>query len=144
MNYSYEKLKQRISEKYGTLSRFAEMSGLPKSNVSMKLRGETQWSQKDITLAIEALDIPAQEIPEYFFTPQTAREADSLTSPVFRRQKSIAELQGVAKEILRLFRMHWLTTGDALWTLVFLLVKMLFGDERAEQTDCHSADGASQ
>ena len=83
-----------------------------------------------------------QKIKRINTLPQ--QEVNSLFAPVFKREKSIAELQRVAKEILRLFRMHWLTTGDALWTLVFLLVKMLFEDEQTEKMDCHSAKGASQ
>ena len=65
--YEYRKLRGRIVEKYGTLSKFAEEIGLSMVSVSKKMNCETGFSQKDIEKWADVLQIKKEEYPEYFF-----------------------------------------------------------------------------
>lgn len=68
MEYSYNKLKGRIVEKYGNQDNFAEAIGISSNSLSKKLTCKTGISQKDITLWSDLLDINKKEYGEYFFT----------------------------------------------------------------------------
>ena len=67
MGINYNKLRGRIVEKYGSATAFADAVGLTKQTVSCKLVGKIGFSQKDIATWCESLDIPAEEIPLFFF-----------------------------------------------------------------------------
>lgn len=67
MSFEYRKLRGRIVEKYGTNGNFAEKINVSLVTVSNKLRGVTQFSQDDIILWCEALEIPLEESGSYFF-----------------------------------------------------------------------------
>lgn len=66
--FDYRKLRGRIREKCGTQSNFASVIGLSDVSVSNKLNNNVEWGQEEIENAIEALDIPFNEIHSYFFT----------------------------------------------------------------------------
>lgn len=68
MSFEYRKLRGRIVEKFGTVSNFAEHIGVSIVSVSNKLRGVTQFSQNDIVLWCETLEIPLSDSGTYFFT----------------------------------------------------------------------------
>lgn len=68
MPYTYNKLRGKIVEKYGNQERFSGKIGISKVSVSKKLNGVTGFSQMDIELWANALDISKDEYPEYFFT----------------------------------------------------------------------------
>lgn len=68
MSFEYRKLRGRIVEKFGTVSNFAEHIGISIVSVSNKLRGVTQFSQNDIVLWCETLEIPLSDSGTYFFT----------------------------------------------------------------------------
>ena len=68
MDFEYRKLKGRIVEKFVTYGNFAEEINVSLVMVSNKLRGVTQFSQDDIVLWCEALEIPLAESGVYFFT----------------------------------------------------------------------------
>lgn len=67
MGFEYRKLRGRIIEKYVSYGRFAEHIGVSSVTVSNKLRGITQFSQDDIVLWCDALEIPVDESGAYFF-----------------------------------------------------------------------------
>lgn len=67
MDFEYRKLRGRVVEKYGTFAKFAEHIGLSTVSVSNKMRGITQFSQDDIIIWCDALDIPIAESGTYFF-----------------------------------------------------------------------------
>ena len=67
MAFEYRKLRGRIVEKYSTYGKFAEHIGASTVTVSNKLRGVTQFSQDDIVIWCEALEIPVAESGTYFF-----------------------------------------------------------------------------
>lgn len=67
MSFEYRKLRGRIVEKFGTYGNFAEKINVSMVTVSNKLRGVTQFSQDDIVLWCEALEIPLSDSGAYFF-----------------------------------------------------------------------------
>ena len=67
VDYSYNKLKGRIVEKYGTRRAFADAAGISENWLSDKLNGKTVLKQTDIELWVNLLDINRNEINEYFF-----------------------------------------------------------------------------
>lgn len=68
MPYSYNKLKGRIIEIYGTQEKFAKKLGLSKNSLSLKMNGKTSFSQADVIKWSSLLDIKTEQIGEYFFT----------------------------------------------------------------------------
>lgn len=68
MKYDYSQLRGRIRTKYGTESKFAEIIGINRTTLSLKLTGKIPFTQEDITRIIAALDIPTGQVGTYFFT----------------------------------------------------------------------------
>lgn len=68
MALPYAKLRGRITEKYGTMSAFAEALDTQIQQVSRKLNEEVGFTKKDILKWCELLEIDIAEIGVYFFT----------------------------------------------------------------------------
>lgn len=66
--FTYNKLRGRIVEKYGSQNKFADRIGLSKQSVSLKMNGKTEFSQNDIDVWANALDIEREQYADYFFT----------------------------------------------------------------------------
>ena len=66
----FSKLRGRIYEKYGTMTRFAEALGTSVAYVSSKLQGGEGYSQKTMYKWATLLEIPLEEYTNYFFTNQ--------------------------------------------------------------------------
>ena len=66
--YNLNKLKGRIIEKFGTQGNFAKVMGMSERTVSLKLDNQVDWKQSEIVRACELLEIPKEEIADYFFT----------------------------------------------------------------------------
>lgn len=67
MPYSYDKLRGRIIEKYGSQAKFSEALGTSDITVSRKMSGNIGFSQKDMTKWGNLLEIDVSEFGEYFF-----------------------------------------------------------------------------
>ena len=67
MAFEYRKLRGRIIEMYGNQGNFALKLGVSEVTVSNKLTGKTQFSQDDIILWCEVLEIDLSEAGAYFF-----------------------------------------------------------------------------
>lgn len=67
LGYSYDKLRGRIIEKYGSQEKYAEVLGISTNSMSKKMTGKTGFSQKDIVIWSELLGIDKSEYSEYFF-----------------------------------------------------------------------------
>ena len=65
--YDYSKLRGRIVEKYGTLSKFAEVLGTSLVVVSNKMNNKTGFSRADMEQWAALLDISGNEYDLYFF-----------------------------------------------------------------------------
>lgn len=68
MRYKYGKLRGRIIEKYGCLTKFSKKIGISMTSLSKKMTGKVGFSQNDITEWSEVLDIDKSEYGDYFFT----------------------------------------------------------------------------
>lgn len=72
MDFDYSKLKGRIAEKFKSRKALAEYLGMFPSALSNRLSGKVQFRHDEIMAicAPECLDIPAEQIGTYFFTPK--------------------------------------------------------------------------
>lgn len=68
MPYTYNKLRGRIIEKYGSQSAFADEIGRSQVSVSRKLQCKSEFSQEDMNTWARFLDIGLSEYGVYFFT----------------------------------------------------------------------------
>lgn len=75
MKYNYDKLRGRIKEKLGNESAYAELLGLSNSSISAKLNSQVPFSLKEMDMTIEKLEIPTDEIYDYFFTKQVEKKS---------------------------------------------------------------------
>ena len=67
MDYKYDKLMGRIAERCGSQFKFAKAVGISEHSISNKLNCKVGWKQQEIEKVCAVLDIPLEEIPEYFF-----------------------------------------------------------------------------
>jgi len=67
--FDFSKLKGRIIEKFGTLSKFAEVAHINRSALSSRLKNKTKWPPDDVIRVCDEdlLDIPPEQIHLYFF-----------------------------------------------------------------------------
>lgn len=65
--YKYNKLKGRIVEIYGSQKSFAKAFGIAENSMSLKLTGQTQFTQEDIEKAADLLSIDRADYGIYFF-----------------------------------------------------------------------------
>ena len=68
MAFVYSKLKGRIVEKYGSQVKFAEAFGISENSLSLKMNNKSRFTSDDIIKMTEMLEIPKDEVGEYFFT----------------------------------------------------------------------------
>lgn len=65
---AYAKLRGLIREKFKTQGAFAKAMGINPTTLSKKLSGQVDWTRKEIEKACNLLEIPANQIFDYFFT----------------------------------------------------------------------------
>ncbi len=68
MPYSYDKLRGRIIEMYGSQDKFADKLGISRNSVSKKMNCKTGFSQTDIVQWSLLLNVDIDEYGQYFFT----------------------------------------------------------------------------
>lgn len=66
--YDYSKLKGRMKEKGFTQEDIANHINKDKSTLSLKLNNQSLFVQDEIFEIVKLLDIPGEEIKQYFFT----------------------------------------------------------------------------
>lgn len=64
---TFGKLRERIRNKYGTQKAFASAMDMDLSSLNLKLNGLRDWTLSDIEKACKLLDIPKDEVKDYFF-----------------------------------------------------------------------------
>lgn len=70
MEFSYDRLRGKIVEKFASQSNFAKKMGWSERTLSLKMTGKRFWKQPEMCKAMRLLDIPCCEVNEYFFTPK--------------------------------------------------------------------------
>ena len=68
MQFEHSKLLGRIIEKSGSQKALAAKIGWTDSKLSARLTGNVQFDAEEIYMLADVLDIPAEEIPAYFFS----------------------------------------------------------------------------
>lgn len=68
MAKTYNKIRGKIVEVYGSQKEFAKAIGLSEQSVTAKLNGRTDMSQDDILKWADALNLEVSDIGNYFFT----------------------------------------------------------------------------
>ena len=68
IDFKYAKLRGRITEKYGTEGRFAEALNVSQVTLSRKFNGKSQFNAEEIKKWCSLLDIPMEEVGQYFFS----------------------------------------------------------------------------
>lgn len=68
MNYNYSKLRGRIVEYYGKQSNFAKSLGISSVSLNKKLNNRVKFTQDEIYLITQKLNINYTEVYDYFFT----------------------------------------------------------------------------
>ena len=63
----FGKLKERIKIAFGTQKDFAEAVGMNAATLNFKLNGKAEWTIKEIEKVCSLLEIPNDEIKDYFF-----------------------------------------------------------------------------
>lgn len=75
MVFDYSKLLGRIRERGFTQETLAKRIGIAESSMCLKLNNKAGFRHNETFLICEALEIPTEEIGEYFFT-QKVRKAE--------------------------------------------------------------------
>jgi hypothetical protein len=68
MAFSYDKLRGKIREVFGTQDRFAKALGMSTSTLSLKLNNASEFTQQEMFEALRLLKEEPQTINQYFFT----------------------------------------------------------------------------
>lgn len=66
--YDYTKLRGRIKERFKTETAFAKAVYMNRTSLSLRLTGIREFTQGQILLFANALEIPSYLIGDYFFT----------------------------------------------------------------------------
>ena len=74
MAMDYSRLRGRIREKVGTEGTLASSIGRSHSWLSAALNGKAVFEQTDIWAICEMLDIPRDEVGDYFFVQNSAEK----------------------------------------------------------------------
>lgn len=72
--YETKKLEARIIEKFGTQKAFCEAVGMAESTLSRYLSDGRDWKGSTLIAAIRLLQIPDEEVNDYFFVPKVPQK----------------------------------------------------------------------
>ncbi len=75
MEFSYNKLRGKIKEKFGTQGRFADALNISNATLSQKLNNATEFTQTEMLTAMHVLGEDLSSVDEYFFS-QEVRESE--------------------------------------------------------------------
>ena len=62
----YPKVDGKITELYGTRTKYASVLGISTNSLCNKLNGKTPWKEREIASSCKLLNIPKEEISIYF------------------------------------------------------------------------------
>lgn len=68
MQFDHSKLLGRIIEKFGSQKALCAHIGWTESKLSARLNNLVQFDADEMYMLADVLDIPAEEIPAYFFS----------------------------------------------------------------------------
>lgn len=68
MVFDYQKLRGRITERYGSQTKFAKAFDVSKNTFSQKMNNKVRFTSDDIMKISDMLEIPKEQIGIYFFS----------------------------------------------------------------------------
>lgn len=68
MEKPYSKLRGKIWQIYGNIKKFALSMGISEATILSKMNGKSSFTEKEILKVCKILEIPKEEITEYFFS----------------------------------------------------------------------------
>lgn len=74
MSFNFNKLRGRIIEKYGTQTAFVKDFGVSENTFSQKMNNRVRFNTDDIIKIAKMLDIPENELGEYFFCTSSLKK----------------------------------------------------------------------
>ena len=69
VKFDYSKLRGRIVEKGMTQGKISQDLGISPQAFSKKMQNDVRFTSEDIVALASILEIPAEELGAYFFTP---------------------------------------------------------------------------
>lgn len=76
MRFNYSKLRGLLVEKGLTTHQFAEIIGVGPTSISQRLTGSLEFKQSEIAKAVSALQIPWEEVNDYFFLVESTENRE--------------------------------------------------------------------
>ena len=73
MAFSYDKLRGKIREVFGTQDKFAKALGISKGTLSLKLNNISEFTQHEMFQAMSLLNESPSCVDQYFFTPKVRK-----------------------------------------------------------------------
>ena len=70
MGFSYNKLKGKIKEVFGTQEAFAQALGIGRTSLYSKLNNNTEFTQSEMLKSLELLGLAKCDVDTYFFKPK--------------------------------------------------------------------------
>ena len=64
---TFGKLREEIRKNFKNLGEFADAVGMERSTFSGRINGKTAWRHDEIVKMCEILNIPMEQVYEYFF-----------------------------------------------------------------------------
>lgn len=77
VEFDYSKLRGKIKEICKTQDIYASKLGIGRVSLSQRLNNILNFSQDEIRLSCDILDIGTDEIPIYFFSPKVQKDEQS-------------------------------------------------------------------
>ena len=87
--YNYDKLRGKIKEIVGSESKYAELLGLSNASISAKLNSLVPFSITEIDKSVTILNIPTNEIYEYFFSKESWKKINNFNRKQRRKTYEI-------------------------------------------------------
>lgn len=75
--FDYSKLKGRIVEKCDTQNNFSIKLGMSPQVLNKRLQNEVQFNSSEILRIAEILEIPKEDITDYFFTEKVEKSQEN-------------------------------------------------------------------
>lgn len=72
MAFNYSKLEGKIKEVLGSQREYAKKMNWSERTVCLKLANKIAFTQKDIVKTVAILHLTANDIPDYFFCPESS------------------------------------------------------------------------
>lgn len=73
VKFDYRRLRGRIREVFGTETKFAKKLGISRTSMSQRMNNASEFSATEILNASRLLEIPAADIPDYFFSEEVQK-----------------------------------------------------------------------